>query len=250
MPLPFEPNSYGDAIADVYDEWIGDGRYGSVDPAVEVLARLAGQGGTALELGVGTGRIAIPLAARGVAVTGVDASARMIEKLRAKPGGADLPVTMGDMAQVPVEGSFDLVYVVASTLYCLTDQDSQLECLARAAARLRPGGHLVVEAFVPDPTRFDRGQRVEARAVDTGSVRLDVARHDPAAQAVFAQQIAITPSGVRLCPVHLRYIWPAELDLMARLAGLTLVRRDSGWRGEPYTAASGSHVSIYQGSPG
>src|SRR6266511_3017464 len=160
MSEPFQPRTYGDAIADVYDEWTGGGPYGAADATVDFLARLAGEGGTALELGIGTGRIAIPLAARGVAVTGVDASARMIEKLRAKPGGADLPVTMGDMAQVPVEGSFDRVYVVASTLYCLTDQDSQLECLARAAARLRPGGHLVVEAFVPDPTRFDRGQRV------------------------------------------------------------------------------------------
>lgn len=206
--MTFEPHSYGDAIADVYDEWIGDGRYGSADPAVDVLAGLAGPGGTALELGVGTGRIAIPLAGRGIAVTGVEASQRMVEHLRAKPGGADLPVIVGDMAQVAVAGSFDLVYIVASTLYCLTDQDSQLQCLTRAAARLRPGGHLVVEAFVPDPTRFDRGQRVEARAVDADSVRLDVARHDPAAQTVFAQQIAITADGIRLCPVHLRYICP------------------------------------------
>jgi SAM-dependent methyltransferase len=136
-----------------------------------------------------------------VAVTGVDASARIVERLRAKPGGADLPVVVGDMAQVPVEGSFDLAYVVASTLYCLTDQDSQLHCLAQVAKRLRPGGHLVVEAFVPDPTRFDRGQRVEAPAVDTRGVRLDVARHDPVAQTVFAQQIAITVGGIRLCPV-------------------------------------------------
>jgi SAM-dependent methyltransferase len=249
MPAPYEPHTYGDAIADVYDEWIGSAPYGPADPAVDILARLAGQRGTALELGIGTGRIAIPLAARGVAVTGIEASPRMVEQLRAKPGGAQLPVTMADMAQVPVSGSFDLVYVVASTLYCLTDQDSQAHCLTRAAARLRPGGHLVVEAFVPDPTRFHRGQRVETRAVDTGSVRLDVARHDPVGQTVFAQQIAITADGVRLCPVHLRYIWPAELDLMARLASLTLVQRDGGWRGEPYTAASGSHVSIYQTSP-
>jgi SAM-dependent methyltransferase len=249
MPMPFEPPTYGDAIAEVYDEWIDGGVYGDPDPAVDVLAGLAGAGGAALELGIGTGRIAIPLAARGVAVTGVDASARMVERLRAKPGGADLPVVVGDMAQVPVEGSFDLVYVVASTLYCLTDQDSQIQCLARVAKRLRPGGHLVVEAFVPDQTRFDRGQRVEARAVDADSVRLDVARHDPVAQTVFAQQIAITADGIRLYPVYVRYIWPAELDLMVRLAGLTLVRRDGGWRGEPYTAAGGSHVSIYQTPP-
>ncbi|MEV6927463.1 class I SAM-dependent methyltransferase [Dactylosporangium sp. NPDC051485] len=246
MPEPFEPRTYGDAIADVYDEWNADGPDGVAEAAADFLARCAGERGTALELGIGTGRIAIPLAARGIAVTGVDASPRMVERLRAKPGGAGLPVIVGDLADVPVSGSFDLVYIVASTLYCLTEQQTQVRALSLAAARLRPGGRLVVEAFVPDPSRFDRGQRVEARTADTDAVRLDVARHDPVTQTVFSQQIAITADGIRLYPVHLRYIWPAELDLMARLAGLDLVHRSGGWRGEPYTAASSGHVTVYQ----
>jgi SAM-dependent methyltransferase len=246
MPEPFQPSTYGDAIADVYDEWIGDGPYGVADAASEFLARLAGEGGSAVELGVGTGRIAIPLAARGIRVTGVEASPRMVQQLRAKAGGITLPVIVGDMAAVPVPGSVDLVYVVASTLYALTEQETQLRCLQNVAARLRPGGHLVVEAFVPDPSRFDQGQRVAASAVNVDGVRLDVTRHDPVTQTLLSQQIAITTDGVRLSPARLRYIWPAELDLMARLAGLTLVHRSGGWRGQPYTAASGSHVSVYQ----
>jgi SAM-dependent methyltransferase len=199
MPDNLPPHAYGDAIADVYDELTDAGAYGpGTQAAVDFLARLAGAAGTALELGIGTGRVALPLAARGVAVTGIDASARMVAQLRAKPGGADLPVTVGDMAEVVVPGPFDLVYVVASTLYCLPDQNRQLTCLSNAAGRLRPGGHLVVEAFVPDPTRFERGQRVEARAVTADGVRLDVARHDPLTQTVFSQQVAITADGIRL----------------------------------------------------
>ncbi len=247
MPQRFQPHTYGDAIAETYDELINTGAYGKdTETAVDFLTRLAGEAGTALELGIGTGRVALPLAARGVAVTGIDASARMVAQLRAKPGGGHLAVTVGDMAEVAVPGPFDLVYVVASTLYCLPDQNRQLTCLGNAAGRLRPGGHLVVEAFVPDPTRFDRGQRVEARAITTDGVRLDVARHDPLTQTVFSQQVAITGDGIRLYPAQLRYIWPAELDLMAQLAGLRLVERTGGWRGEPFTAMSTSHVSLYQ----
>jgi len=246
MPEPFDSRTYGDAIADVYDEWNEAGIDAAAEAAAEFLAWCAGERGAALELGIGTGRVAIPLTARGIAVTGVDTSPRMVERLRAKPGGADLPVVLGDLADVPVSGIFDLVYIIASTLYCLTDQQTQVRALSLAAARLRPGGRLVVEAFVPDPSRFDRGQRVEARAADTDGVRLDVARHDPVTQTVFSQQVAITTDGIRLYPVHLRYIWPAELDLMARLAGLNLVHRSGGWRGEPYTAGSGSHITVYQ----
>jgi SAM-dependent methyltransferase len=130
MADPFQPRTYGDAIADVYDEWADDRSDAVTDEAVDFLARLAGDRGTALELGIGTGRIALPLAARGIAVTGVEASPRMVEQLRAKQGGAALPVVVADMAEVPVSGSFDLVYVVASTLYCLTDQRTQVRCLS------------------------------------------------------------------------------------------------------------------------
>src|SRR5262249_44975128 len=155
-----------------YDDWIGVGAGETVDAAVDFLGALAGAGGTALELGIGTGRIALPLAARGIPVTGVDASPRMVEQLRAKPGGGKVHVGLGDLADVPVADSFDLIYIVASTLYCLLDHETQMRCLRLAGARLRSTGRLVIEAFVPDPARFDRGQRVEARAIDTEGVRL------------------------------------------------------------------------------
>jgi SAM-dependent methyltransferase len=241
----YRQETYGDAFADVYDEWLTVSA-GAEDPASSFLAELAGGGGSALELGVGTGRIALPLAARGVAVHGVDASPAMLDRLRAKPGGTELPVTLGDMAEVPVPGAFDVVYVVASTFYCLSNQDTQVHCVQNAVARLKPGGSFVVEAFVPDPTRFNRHQRVEARALDLDQVRLDVARHDPVSQTVISQQVLIGATGMRLYPTVVRYVWPAELDLMCRLAGLRLAGRYGGWHREPFTAASPTHVSVYR----
>jgi len=239
----YRQETYGDAFADVYDEWLTTSAANG-GHAAEFLAGLA-PGGRALELGVGTGRVALPLAARGVAVHGVDASARMLDKLRGKPGGPDLPVTLGDLAEVPVAGPFDLVYVAASTLFCLPDQDTQVHCVQSVAERLRPGGHFVVEAFVPDLTRFNAQQRVEARGVALDRVRLDVARHDPVAQTVVSQQVVIDATGTRLYPTVVRYIWPSELDLMCRLAGLTRSGRYGGWRHEPFTATTPTHVSVY-----
>jgi SAM-dependent methyltransferase len=242
----YTAQTYGEAIADVYDDWLGVRAYGQADAAAEFLAAETGAA-PALELGIGTGRVALPLAARGVTVHGIDASPRMVQRLRAKPGGENLHVTVGDITEVNVRvpGGFGLVYVVASTLFCLTTQAAQVRCLRTAAGRLRPDGRLVVEAFVPDMTRFDRGQRVEARQVDAEQVRLDVSRHDWAAQTITSQQVVLDPAGVRLFPVYLRYIWPSELDLMCQLAGLRLVDRFAGWRREPFTADSGVHVSVY-----
>jgi SAM-dependent methyltransferase len=239
----YTAQTYGESIADVYDEWL-DPSQGHIVAAL--LADLAGDG-SALELGIGTGRVALPLAARGVPVYGVDASPRMVEQLRAKPGSENIQVTIADLTDVPVEvpGGFSLIYIVASRLYCLPSQEEQVRCLGTAAARLRPGGRLVVEGFVPDPSRFDRGQRVEARHVDLNQVRLDVARHDPLTQTVVSQQVLVTTGGIQLYPTRVRYIWPAELDLMARLSGLTLVGRYGGWQHESFTATSPSHVSIY-----
>jgi SAM-dependent methyltransferase len=237
----YRSETYGDAFADVYDEWLTL----SAGPAATLLAELAGADGAALELGVGTGRVALPLAGLGVAVHGIDASPRMLQRLRDKPGGADLPVTLGDFAEIPVPGPFDVVYVVANTLFCLPDQETQVQCVRGAASRLRPGGRFVVEAFVPDLTRFDRHQRVEARGLDLAHVRLDVARHDPVRQTVVSQQVVIGDAGVRLYPTVVRYVWPAELDLMCRLAGLRLEGRYGGWAREPFTAASQVHVSVY-----
>ena len=241
----YQASTYGDRIADVYDQWYGYGR-GDDDACVERLAELAG-GGPALELGIGTGRIALPLAARGVEVHGVDASAAMVERLRAKPGGQAIPVTIGDFADLGgVGASFSLVYVVFNTFFALLTQDDQVRCLTGVAQRLRPGGAFVVEVFVPDVRRFDRDQNLTVRHLRLDEAMLDLARHDPVAQRIDFYNVTLGPSGIRIQPGVLRYAWPAELDVMARLAGLRLRERSAGWRREPFTGASRGHVSVYE----
>ncbi len=238
----FEPRTYGDLIADIYDEL-----YGTLDPtaAVEALAALAGAG-PALELAIGTGRVALPLAQRGVEVHGIDVSEAIVERLRAKPGGDRIPVTIGDFADVGVDGRFSLVFVAFNTFFALTSQRDQVRCFANVAARLVEDGVFALEAFVPDVARFQRQQSVSAPRVELDLVMLDVARHDPVTQRIDAQTVAITPAGVRLQPIHLRYAWPAELDLMAQLAGMRLRDRWGDWDRGPFTADSGKHVSLYE----
>ena len=235
------PGSYGDAWADIYDEV-----HGHLVPAeaVRFLAELTGAG-PALELGIGTGRVALPLAETGLEVNGIDASAAMVAKLRAKPGGDAIPVTIGDFGDVDVDRSYPLILAVFNTFFGLPTQDGQLRCFRRVAAALAPGGAFVLEAMMPDPTRFVRGQRVGVTAIESDSVRVEVARHDPVAQRIEAQHIVLSESGVRLLPVSLRYAWPSEPDLMAQLAGLERRERWGGWGREPFTAASQSHVSVY-----
>ncbi len=235
--------TYGDHIAEIYDELYA----GMFDEEAQValLVELAA-GGRALELGIGTGRLAIPLAERGVEVHGIDASEAMVARLRAKPGGEAIPVVIGDFADVPVEGRFTLIYVVFNTFFALLTQEDQVRCFQNVATHLEDNGVFLVEAFVPDPTRFVRDQNVQTSRVGIGRVVIDAARHDPVFQRVFTQHIHITEAGIRLYPVHLRYAWPSELDLMARLAGLQLRARWGGWRGEPFTSASTMHVSVYE----
>jgi SAM-dependent methyltransferase len=240
----YGPSTYGDRWADVYDEWVPLAEL-DTEATVDFLAELAGDG-PALELAVGTGRIALPLAERNVQVEGIDASARMVERLRAKPGGEHLRVTIGDMADVGVSGRYRLVYVVFNTVFGLLTQDDQARCFENVAARLDGGGVFVVEAFVPDLTRFDRNQRVDVLEVESDRVRIDAARHDPVQQRISTQHVVVTEAGMRLYPVHLRYAYPSELDLMARLAGLRLKERFGGWRREPFTSESGKHVSVYE----
>jgi SAM-dependent methyltransferase len=236
-----DPTRYGQTWASIYDEV-----HAFLDPAaaVDALAELA-HGGAALELGIGTGRVAIPLAARGVTVHGIDASEAMVAKLREKPGGARIPVTIGDFTRVSLDSQFDVVYIVFSTIFGPLTQDAQIACFQAAAARLAPGGVFVVEAFVPDPTRFERGQRVWVNRIEDARVDLLVSRHDPVAQRVTSQHIVLGEAGMQMHPVEVRYAWPSELDLMARLAGLRLRERWGDWRRGPYTA-SGTHVSIYE----
>jgi SAM-dependent methyltransferase len=237
----YSDETYGERVAGVYDEW-----YSDYDPhAIDVLAELAGAG-RALELGIGTGRIALPLASRKVEVHGVDAASSMIARLRSKPGGDAITLTQGNFADVPVEGEFGLIYVVFNTFFALSSQDEQVKCIRNVAAHLSKNGCFAIEAFVPDMNRFTGGQVNWATKVTTDKVELDVGRHDAAAQRVTSQKVVITDGNVRLYPVQIRYAWPAELDLMAQLAGLRLRERWSNWKREPFTSESGKHISIYQ----
>jgi SAM-dependent methyltransferase len=238
----YGPATYGDRIADVYDALYVEAL--DTDRAAETLADLAA-GGPVLELAIGTGRLALPLVERGLEVHGVDASERMVEKLRAKPGGEAIRVTMGDFADVPVEGEYPLVFIAFNTLFALLTQEDQLRCFENVARHLTDDGAFVVEAFFPDLARFDRDQRTQATWVDGGQVMLDASRHNAVEQRVDSQHVVITEEGTKLYPVSIRYAFPSELDLMARLAGLRLRERWGSWKREPFTAQSGRHVSVY-----
>ena len=237
----YKASTYGDRIAEVFDRWYGGQ---DTEGAVDFLSALA-RGGDALELGIGTGRVALPLAARGLKVQGIDASPAMIRKLQTKPGGEKMAVTLGDFADVPVQGRFDLIYVVFNTFFALLTQEAQVRCFQACAQHFKDGAVFVLENFVPDLTRFDRGQRTDTISIDLGEVRVDAAIHDLFNQRVSVQHVLIEEKGVRLYPVQLRYAWPSELDLMARLAGLQLQNRYGGWKKEPFSSASARHVSVY-----
>jgi SAM-dependent methyltransferase len=238
----YDVTTYGERMAEAYDQWPAVPQ--NTDAIVACLTRLAGPG-PVLELGIGTGRLALPLAQRSLVVHGIDASPAMVARLQAKPGGEHIPVTLGDFADMAVEGQFTLIFVVFNTFFGLLSQDDQVRCMLGVAQHLTDDGVFVLEAFVPDLARFDRGQRLEVRAVETDRIRLDTSVHDPVQQRVMSQHVLLSEQGIRLYPVQIRYAWPSELDLMARLAGLQLRNRWAGWAQEPFTATSGSHVSVY-----
>src|SRR5262245_33242798 len=239
----YGPATYGDRIADVYDDWYAEAGFLDTEETVDVLAELAGTG-PALELAIGTGRVALPLATRGLEVHGIDASERMVAKLREKPGGDRIPITFGDFAEVPVDGSYSLIYVVFNTLFALGSQEEQVRCFENVAAHLTPDGVFVLDAFVPDPARF-AGGRVSVSRVEDDLVHLDVTKLDPVEQRSESQHVVLTPEGARFYPVNVRWAYPPELDLMARLAGLRLRERWGSWKRDPFTAESGRHVSVY-----
>ena len=230
-------------MADFYDEL--PTHPADADVAARRLADLA-EGGPALELGIGTGRLALPLAGHGVAVSGIDASAAMVARLRAKPGGAEIPVAIGDFAEVAVDSPFSLIFVVYNTFFSLLDADAQRGCFERVANRLVPAGRFVIEAFVPDPGRFERGQHLEVRNVGVDSAVVSVSRHDSPTQRVDSLLVRLAEGGVRTWPVHIRYSYPDELDQMADRAGLRLEERWGGWEREPFTDDSVKHVSLYR----
>jgi SAM-dependent methyltransferase len=239
----FDPaKSFGEDVAGVYDKL---SQRGDETETVAFLEELA-HGGPALELAIGTGRIALPLAERALRVDGIDLSPDMVAKLRAKPGGDKLEVTIGDFADVGVEGEYRLIYVVFNTLHNLLTQDDQVRCFENVATHLTDDGSFLVEAMLPGRLhRLRNDQYVDAEAVGIDHVRLDVARHDPVAQLLEESHVTLSSKGVHLNPIVTRYVWPSEMDLMARIAGLRLKERWAGWKREPLTASSSGHVSVY-----
>ena len=236
----YADSTYGDQIAEIYDEF-----YSDYDPAsIELLAGLAG-GGTALELGIGTGRIALPLHKKGVKVQGIDASEAMLSKLRSKPNGSEIEVLTGSFAEFKIDKRFRLIYVVFNTFFNLLTQEEQVRCFKAVREHLSTDGMFLMEVFVPDPCRFVDHQTVRTIDLAEERVRLEVSQIDPIAQQVTSQHTLISKDGIRFHPVRLRYAWQSELDLMAQIAGLSLRHRWGSWSKDEFEKHSQTHISVY-----
>ena len=234
---------FGERVAAVYDEHSASMFDPEVvAPAVDRLAELAGDG-RALEFAIGTGRIALPLAERGVRVVGIDSSEAMLARLHGKPGADRIEAVAGDMMKTRVDGEFALVFLVFNTIFNLTAQDDQVACFENAAAHLRGGGRFVIEARVPELQRLPLGQTVLPWRADPGGFSYYV--YDVVTQRLSGQHYYIEGDRIQPSPIEMRYAWPAELDLMARVAGMRLEHRWAGWGGEPFTSLSPAHVSVY-----
>jgi SAM-dependent methyltransferase len=235
---------FGGRVAERYDESAADMFDPAVvEPAVDFLAGLAGEG-AALELGIGTGRIALPLARRGVRVHGIDLSPAMVARLRAKIGAEDIGVTIGDFATTRVDGAFSLAYLVFNTINNLTTQDEQVACFENVAAHLEPGGCFVIEVGVPGLRRLPPGETV--RAFTVSPTRLGFDEYDVVSQGLVSHHYWMVGDKIEVLSMPFRYVWPSELDLMARIAGMTLRERWSGWKREPFTSDSTKHVSVWE----
>jgi SAM-dependent methyltransferase len=238
---------FGERVAAIYDRPDGEEFDSTVIAAtVDFLVEYAGPG-RALELGIGTGRIALPLAQRGVPVHGIDLSKAMVARLRAKPGGDDIGVTIGDFATTTVDGSFSLAYLVFNTIMNLTTQAAQVACFRNVAAHLEPGGCFVIEVGVPSLQRLPSGET--CRAYHVGQTRWDIDEFDVATQGLTSHHFAIVDGRLERNSIPFRYVWPSELDLMAQLAGMFLRERWAGWKREPFTSDSRKHVSVWAKSP-
>jgi SAM-dependent methyltransferase len=214
-----------------------------VGPAVSFLAELAGTG-AALELGIGTGRLAVPLSQRGVQVHGIELSPDMVAELRATPGSGSISVTIGDFAATRVSETFRLAYLARNTITNLTTQDDQVACFRNVAAQLEPGGCFVIENYIPALQRLPPGETIHPFAVTPAHLGFE--EYDVAAQIAVSHHYWISGGQVETFSAPFRYVWPSELDLMAQLAGLALRERWSDWNREPFTSASQSHISVWQ----
>jgi SAM-dependent methyltransferase len=215
----------------------------AVEPAVDFLAALAGDG-RALELGIGTGRIALPLAGRGVEVHGIDLSQAMVARLREKPGGEAIPVAIGDFATARVDGAFPLAYLVFNTINNLTTQAEQVACFRNVAAHLEPGGRFVIEVGVPELRRLPPGETMHVFDASEGHWGID--EYDLVNQGLVSHHFSVVDGAIERVSMPFRYVWPSELDLMAELAGMRLRERWSGWKREPFTGESRKHVSVWE----
>jgi SAM-dependent methyltransferase len=227
---------YDEAAADMFEPAV-------VDPVVDFLAELAGEG-RALELGIGTGRIALPLAARGVPVHGIELSKAMAARLREKAGAGRIGVTIGDFSTATVDATFSVAYVVFNTIMNLTTQEAQVACFRNVASHLEPGGCFVVEVMVPELQRLPPGETL--RVFDASDAHWGIDEYDIANQGLVSHHFALVERRFELLSMPFRYVWPAELDLMARLAGMRLVDRWGWWDRRQFGADSASHVSVYQ----
>lgn len=215
----------------------------AIDPVVDVLVELAGSG-RALELGIGTGRIALPLARRGVSVHGIDLSKAMVARLRAKRDGEDIGVTIGDFATTTVDGSFSLAYLVFNTIMNLTTQAAQVACFRNAAAHLEPGGCFVIEVTIPDLRRLPPGETFHVFNASENHWGID--EYEVATQGLTSHHFETADGTIERLAIPFRYVWPSELDLMAQLAGMRLRSRWGGWKREPFTSESTKHVSVWE----
>ena len=227
---------YDESAAEMFDSAI-------VDPVIDFLVELAGSG-RALELGIGTGRIALPLAQRGVPVHGIELSKAMVARLRAKPDGGEIGVTIGDFATTTVDGTFSVAYLVFNTILNLTTQAAQVACFRNVAAHLEPGGCFVIEVGVPGLQRLPPGDTV--RAFHVSETRWGFDEYDVAIQGLTSHHFEVVDGRVERFSAPFRYAWPSELDLMAQLAGMRLRERWSGWKREPFTSDSRKHVSVWE----
>ena len=234
---------FGERIAARYDDDAEMFDPAVVGPAVDFLADLAGTG-AALELGIGTGRIALPLAERGIRVQGIDLSTAMVARLRAKPGAEEITVTIGDFATTRVDGTFAVAYLVFNTIMNLTTQEEQVACFQNAAAHLEPGGCFVIEVMLPELQRLPPGETF--RPFHVGPERLSFDEYDVVSQGLISHHYVLADGPVEVDAIPFRYVWPAELDLMARLAGMRLRERWGDWRREPFTSESRKHVSVWE----